>query len=83
MFKKVVFFVYLSVNTLNSFPQQRRVRLPSSYLAPIAPPQDQDTSPSKTVITSFEPVASTLGHYQMRSHLLPPSTLWPLMEMRS
>jgi len=61
MFRKVVLFVCLSVNTLNSLPQQRRVRLPSSYLAPIAPPQDQEPSPSKTILTSFEPVGLYSG----------------------
>jgi len=51
MISKIV--LCLCVASLNGLPQVRnRVRLPSSYLAPL---QDQETAPSKTILTSFGP----------------------------
>ena len=43
----------MCVASLHGLPQVRnRVRLPSSYLAPV---QDQETAQSKTILTSFGP----------------------------
>jgi len=51
MISKIV--LCLCVASLHGLPQVRnRVRLPSSYLAPL---QDQETAPSKTILTSFGP----------------------------